>query len=240
MINFAGINFSIVKKDQLFIERPDPLFVVTANAEIIVKAREEEEYGKILKSAHCTFDGQIPFILARLQSGQKEMEKISGSDLIYDVCRRASLSGKKVYLLGGMIDSNAGAVLKLKSLYPGLEIEGFSPAFAPYPFKDEVNEDIARRMADFRPDYLFVGFGAGKQEMWIRDHYGMLKDLGVKMIVGSGGTFEFVSGKIRRAPRIIQKIGLEGVFRLLVEPKFFRVKRLAKSFKVFWYAVKVN
>ncbi len=168
------------------------------------------------------------------------MEKISGSGLIFDVCRRASLSGKKVYLLGGMIDSNAGAVQKLKSLYPGLEIEGFSPAFAPYPFKSEVNEDIARRMADFRPDYLFVGFGAGKQEMWIRDHYEMLKDLNVKMVIGSGGTFEFVSGKIRRAPRIIQKIGLEGVFRLLVEPKFFRVKRIAKSFKVFWYAVKVN
>ena len=90
---------------------------------------------------------------------------------------------------------------------------------------------------DFSPDYLFVGFGAGKQESWINDNFNLLKELNVKMVVGSGGTFEFVSGKITRAPKLIQKIGLEGVFRLLVEPKMFRLKRIMKSFKIFYYAL---
>ena len=238
MIKFAGLEFSLLSREQLFTEREEPLFVVTANAEIIVKANEEKEYGKIINNADCTLDGQIPFVLARIRSGNKNIEKISGSDLIYDVCEQALIKKRKVFLLGGLIESNEVAVNKLKLIYPGLQIAGYSPAFSPYPFKFEITEEITQKMQDFRPDYLFVGFGAGKQEMWISDNFELLRILGVKIVVGSGGTFEFVSGKIKRAPKILQKIGLEGVFRLLVEPKFFRFKRILKSFKIFWYAFK--
>ena len=238
MIKFAGIEFSLLSREQLFIERGDPLFVVTANAEIIVKANEEKEYRNIINHADCTLDGQIPFVLARMKSGNKKIEKISGSDLIYDVCEKALLKKRKVFLLGGLSESNEMAVTKLKLIYPGLQVAGYSPAFSPYPFKSPVVDEITKKLQDFHPDYLFVGFGAGKQEMWISDNYELLRTLEVKIVVGSGGTFEFVSGKIKRAPKLLQRIGLEGVFRLLVEPKFFRFKRILKSFKIFWYALK--
>lgn len=74
-----------------------------------------------------------------------------------------------------------------------------------------------------------------KQEFWIIEHRKILEQMGIKWVVGSGGTFEFVADKIKRSPRIIQKIGLEGLWRLISEPKWFRVKRLLVSLLIFKY-----
>lgn len=150
MIRFAGIDFSLLSREQLFSERHEPLFVVTANAEIIVKANEEKEYKTIIDKADCTLDGQIPFVLARMKSGNKNIEKISGSDLIYDVCENALLKKRKVFLLGGLSESNEMSVNKLKLIYPGLEIAGYSPTFSPYPFKLDVVEEITLKLQQFR------------------------------------------------------------------------------------------
>jgi len=82
---------------------------------------------------------------------------------------------------------------------------------------------------------LFVGFGAIKQECWINDNKHFLEDLGVKWVVGSGGTFEFVAGLIKRAPAWIQRVGMEGIYRTIKEPNLLRFKRIFLSFKVFKY-----
>ena len=239
MINFLGINnFDLLSKDDILKERDSLLFVVTANAEIIVRTIEEKDYRDIVLSGHCTFDGQIPFILARIKNPGIKMEKLSGSDLIYDIAKKANLCREKIFLLGGLEESNAAAQRKLSEMYPTAKIEGFSPPFAPYPFTTEFSQDIQKRIKDFSPDYVFVGFGAGKQEQWIYDNFQFLSDLKVKVVIGSGGTFEFVSGKIKRAPKILQRIGLEGVFRLLAQPQWFRVKRIFKSLKIFYYFFK--
>lgn len=237
MVKFAGLEFELLSKNDLFLDRNKTLFVVTANAEIIVKANEEKDYKSILAKASCTFDGQVPFFLARLKNPGVTIEKISGSDLVYDVCNEANKKKRKIFLLGGQIDSNALSQRKIKELYPEVEVSGFSPEFSPYPFAPEFNQKICKKIEEFSPDYLFVGFGAGKQEFWINDNLTFIERNKIKMVVGSGGTFEFVSGKIKRAPKIIQKIGLEGIFRLIVEPKFFRVKRIIKSLKIFYYAI---
>jgi len=233
-IKFANLNFEGLVKNELLKEEPFLKIIIPTNAELIVKAQDNDKFKNLISSSYATFDGQVPYYLASKQNKEETIEKISGSDLIYDFCKMAKNKNKRIFLLGGYEDSNNEAVLKLKEKY-NIVIQGYSPPYKPYPFDREHNDLIISKIKNFKPDILFVGFGAMKQEFWIEEHKTVLEDIGIKYIIGSGGTFEFVAGKIKRSPKIIQEIGLEGFWRLVSEPKWFRVKRLLVSFLIFKY-----
>jgi len=143
-------------------------------------------------------------------------------------------NNKKVFLLGGYEKSNANAVKELRKRY-NISIDGFSPVYKSYPFEKSHDEAILQVIREANSDILFVGFGAIKQEFWIDQHKRELESMGIKWVVGSGGTFEFVSGDIKRSPKFLQKIGLEGLFRFLMEPSKLRFQRLLISFGIFRY-----
>jgi N-acetylglucosaminyldiphosphoundecaprenol N-acetyl-beta-D-mannosaminyltransferase len=234
MIKFADLIFKGLNKNILFSSQDTLKIIIPTNAEVIVKANENDKLKNIINKNFATFDGQIPYMLARLQNKGIEFKKISGSDLIYDFCELAKEKNYKIFLLGGYVDSNKLAVEKLKEKY-NIQIAGYSPPYEPYPFSKENNDKILDKIRNFKPDILFVGFGAPKQEFWIDDNKIFLEKIGIKWVIASGGTFEFVADKIKRAPKIIQKIGLEGIWRFLLEPKWFRFKRLLISLKIFRY-----
>jgi len=163
-----------------------------------------------------------------------DFEKLSGSDIVYDFCEFAMKNRLKIFFLGGKEESNAAAVKTVREKY-GIEIDDFAPPFEEYPFSDEFNKICLDKIRRFKPDILFVGFGAPKQEYWIDDHRDALPEAGVRYAIGCGGTFDFVSGAIKRAPPFIRKIGLEGVYRFFQEPNKLRFKRLIDSIKFFKY-----
>jgi N-acetylglucosaminyldiphosphoundecaprenol N-acetyl-beta-D-mannosaminyltransferase len=163
-----------------------------------------------------------------------DFEKLAGSDIIYDFCELAGKNNLKMFLLGGKEESNRTAVRVIQERYK-IAIDGYSPPFEEYPFSDDFNKSCIDRMRLFRPEILFVGFGAPKQEYWIDDNKAVLSEIGVKYAVGCGGTFDFVSGNIKRAPIFLQKTGLEGLYRFLQEPNKLRFKRLADSLRFFKY-----
>ena len=231
----CDVNISCHSLDNLLSVSGPPKLVVTVNAEAIVRAQTDNRLKSIINENCSTIDGQIPLWLYKLKYRNMSIDKISGSDLIYTLPGYAEKKGYRVFLLGGKEDSNKGAVMNLKELFPKLDIDGFSPEFRPYPFPDFINNQIIGRIKEFRPDILFVGFGMGKQEFWENDYYSELEELGVKLIIGCGGSFDFASGKIKRAPRFVQKVGLEGIWRRLREFKWFRIKRILLSTKVFYY-----
>ena len=233
-IDFCGLTFKGLHKKELLAFDDHLKVVVTANAEFIVKAQNNVRFKNIINTNYTTFDGRIPYILAKKKHPDIQFDKISGSDFIYDACQQAKKLNLKVFLLGGYEESNTLAVQKLRELYD-IEITGYSPPYASYPFAREHNENILSRISDFKPDILFVGFGAEKQEYWIVDNRSFLEQAGVKLAVGSGGTFEFVAGILHRAPKWIQDMGLEGFYRFIVEPKLFRFKRILTSLKIFLY-----
>lgn len=233
-INFANLKFRGLVKEKLLEESDGLKFIVTVNAEFIIKANNDEDFKKIINDNYSTFDGQVPYFLAKKQNPNIHFEKLSGSDLIYDFSTMAKEKKKKIFLLGGYEESNTKAIEKLKKDY-SIEIDGLSPEYKPYPFDDEHNNNILNKIKIFKPDVLFVGFGAIKQECWINDNKHFLEDLGVKWVVGSGGTFEFVAGLIKRAPAWIQRVGMEGIYRTIKEPNLLRFKRIFLSFKVFKY-----
>lgn len=234
MIDFCNLHFRGLTKEVLFEESNVIKFIITVNAQFIVHANEDKVFREIINQNFATFDGQIPYFFARKKNHNMYFEKLSGSDLIYDFARFASKNQKRMFLLGGYEDSNSGSVEKLKNEY-NIDVFGYSPPYQPYPFNIEHNKKILARIQKIKPDIVFVGFGAIKQELWINEHLEQLEAIGVKWVIGSGGTFEFVSGKIKRAPSFIQKIGLEGVWRLMTEFKIFRLQRLFESFKFFKY-----
>ena len=211
--------------------------IITVNAEAIVRAQDDLKLLNIINKGSATIDGQIPLWIFKQKYPQIKIEKLSGSDMIYDICDWAGKKNLKVFLLGGNEYSNELSVKKLHEQYH-VNIKGFSPKYAPYPFSENLNQLILKEIKEFSPHIIFVGFGMGKQEYWIDDNRNALEKIGVQLAIGCGGTFDFVAGTIKRAPVFIQKIGLEGIWRLIMEPKWFRLKRILLSFKIFYYAFK--
>lgn len=237
-MKLCGIEINCLRFKELIGHLYKPTIVITVNAEAIVRSQHDERLRTIINSHTTTIDGQVPLWLFKRVYSDVEIEKISGSDLIYSLPEYASLNGLKVFLLGGQGESNSEAMVQLKNKYPGLEIAGYSPPYAPYPFTEEINQSILGSINKFSPDILFVGFGMGKQEFWAQDNFDYLSKIGVKLIIGCGGSFEFASGRIKRAPIIFQNMGLEGFWRLAHEFKWFRIRRILLSCKIFYYYVK--
>ncbi len=236
VIHFANIRFQGLTKEILLKEENTLKIILTCNADVIVKLNENSGFIKLVNDNcyYATLDGQIPYFLAKLKNPSVYFEKISGSDFIYDICEFAREYKKRVFLLGGNDNSNIMSVELLKNSY-GIEIEGYSPPFSPYPFDRKLNDAILNKIINFKPHFLCVGFGALKQEFWIHDNRLELHDIGVKWAINVGGSFEFISGIKKRAPKLIRQAGLEGVYRFLIEPKWYRLKRLLISFKMFKY-----
>jgi len=235
-IKAFNIIFKGLKKDfilSLLESKKDLNVIITVNAEFIVLANEIERFRRILNENISTIDGQIPYFFLKIKKKGVEVEKISGSDLIYDICERASKLKLRVFLLGGLETSNKISQQRLKELFPGLIINGYSPPYSPYPFPKQHNEKILKILKDFSPDVLFVAFGAPKQEYWIDDNKTFLKKIGVRLVIGVGGTFELVAGIEKRAPKFIQNIGLESLWRLYQNPRRFR--RFLRNLKFFKY-----
>jgi N-acetylglucosaminyldiphosphoundecaprenol N-acetyl-beta-D-mannosaminyltransferase len=241
-MTFCNINFNLKNKNDLFkpIENNKTKLIITANAQFIVEANISRRFFEILNNNYVTFDGRIPYISAKFlnlfnkNSVKFDYEKLSGSDIIYDFCEFAKTNNYKMFFLGGNDESNKIAVEEVKSEY-NILISGYSPNFEDYPFSDKFNSLCLKEIIDFRPEIIFVGFGTPKQEFWIDDHIEILSNIGVKYVIGCGGTFDFVSKKIKRAPIFLQKIGLEGLYRFFQEPSKMRYKRLIISLNFFKY-----
>jgi len=234
MLKFANIEFRGLNKLIVLDACSSMKRITTVNAEFIVEANKDEKFLDVVNSSFATFDGQIPYLAAKLLNPREKFQKLSGSDLVYDFCEFAERNSASIFLLGGNEGSNRMATEKLRSEYR-IQVGGFSPEYKDYPFDANHNAKIISVIKDFRPDILMVGFGAKKQELWLYEHREILGELGIRWGIGVGGTFDFVAGVVIRAPKIVQHMGLEGVWRLLMEPKMFRLVRLVKSLLFFKY-----
>lgn len=234
-VRFAGLTFQGPTRASIAAFPPLTL-VITVNADFIVTAHEDPRFARIINENCATFDGQIPFAVARRLARPRgaAIEKISGSDLVPELLAEAARTGRKVFLLGATPEANTAAVQVARERF-GADVEGFSPPLAAYPFPEDWRRQCRARIEAYRPDYIFVALGAPKQEFWMDEERAWLEPLGVRLCIGCGGSLDFLSGRIKRAPVWIQKIGLEGVYRVLAQPQWFRIKRLLRSFLMFKY-----
>jgi N-acetylglucosaminyldiphosphoundecaprenol N-acetyl-beta-D-mannosaminyltransferase len=229
---FCGHTFRGLSKQRLLEATDAFTFVVTVNADFLVTAEESPRFTRLIDEGHATFDGQITLWLARCLARPRGVvfEKVSGSSFANDLLVSAATKGERVFMLGAQSEVNAAAVRQARTRF-GAQVDGYSPPVFAYPGDATLNEDILRRIAAFRPHVLLVAFGSPKQEFWIDDHRVALERSGVRLAMGCGGTLDFLAGSLRRAPLLLQRFGLEGVYRLLQEPSWMRLKRLARSFR---------
>ena len=170
-------------------------------------------------------------------------EQISGVDLIYKICQKFQNSNYSIFLLGARQGVVNRAGDRLKKIYPNLKIAGVDSSIiirnslkatlANIAFKH--NDNIIKKINKTKPDILFVAFGTPKQEKWIAEN--LEKIPSVKLAIGVGGSFDFISGRVKRAPKIVRRIGLEWLWRFLLQP--WRAKRIFTAtivfgWKVFW------
>ncbi|WP_321426762.1 WecB/TagA/CpsF family glycosyltransferase [uncultured Bacteroides sp.] len=217
-ISFCGLYFRALRKDMLLNNNNDFKHIITVNGQFIEVAYKDKRVFELINNNWSTIDGQIIFKLANKKKSAIKIEKISGSDFIFETCNYCSKTNRSVFLLGGKEASNILSVKLLKTKY-GIKISGYSPPYMSYPFSKDVAQSIKNKIVEFKPDYVFVAFGMPKQEFWIDDNKEFLKNNNIRFAIGCGGTFEFVSGNLKRAPYWIQKAGIEWLFRFIQEPK---------------------
>lgn len=235
-MKFCNINFNISNKKELF-EKTDQKTkcIITVNAQIIVYANENPRLMKFIDKNYATMDGEVPLKVSKIINPNfRNVIKLSGSDIVYDFCDYAQKNNMKIFFLGGKENSVKKAIANVKKNY-AIQADGFSPDFENYPFSNNFTKSCQEHIKKFRPDILFVGFGAKKQEYFMEDNQSFLDECGVKYAIGSGGTVDFVAGNIKRAPKWISKIGLEGMYRFFQEISIERAKRIIVSFRFFKY-----
>jgi N-acetylglucosaminyldiphosphoundecaprenol N-acetyl-beta-D-mannosaminyltransferase len=194
----------------------EPKYVVTPNAHHIVTLQNDAHFREVYQHAFLSVPDGVPLLWAAKLLGQPLPGRVNGTDLFEQLCEVAAEKQLKVFLLGGRSGAAASAAQILQNRHPGLEIVGtYCP---PYGFETDPTEleQINSTIKATAPHILFVGLGAPKQENWIYANY---KTIGVPISVGIGVSFELVSGMVTRAPKLMQKLGLEWFFRLLMEPR---------------------
>ncbi len=197
------------------IEAGRPSFFITANLHYAMLSDRSAELRAVnARAAFLLADG-APLVWASRWRQTRLPERVAGSDLIFDLCAAASAKGLGVFLLGGPPGVAEEASRHLQERYPGLRVVG--TACPPHrPLNVEEHSDLMAQIREARPDLLFVAFGQPKGELWIDQHREALE---VPVSVQVGASLEFVTGRVRRAPRWMQRIGLEWAYRTWLEPR---------------------
>ncbi len=192
-----------------------PHYIATANVDFAVQALGDVELRRILADASLVLCDGMPLVWASRLLGNPLPERVAGSDLVPLLLSEAERKGWRVFFLGGTTESLAHATANVRAIHPGLQIVGASsPPFKPLIEMD--HEGIINEIKAARPDLLLVAFGCPKQEKWISMNF---RQAGVPVAIGVGATIDFLAGTMQRAPRWMQRSGLEWVFRVLQEPR---------------------
>ncbi len=192
------------------------MYVITPNVDHIVKLNKNPSYRKVYDEAALNLADGVPVMWAAKFLGTPLKDKISGSDLLPVMCKVAAEKGYRLFFMGGRVGAADQAAVEFCTRFPGLQIVGtYCPPFG-FEKDDAENTKIVNMIRDAKPDILFVGLGAPKQENWILR---FLHQYNVPISIGVGASFEFAAKMVKRAPVWMQKAGLEWFWRILMEPK---------------------
>ncbi len=210
-----------------FLKAGDTAAIYTPNPEIILNAQEQPELKEALLDGALVVPDGIGVIYASKIHNLGLKEKISGIDLAEKILHFLNNTKGSIFILGAAEGIAEMAAYRLADKYPNLNVLGYQDGY----FVEEEELKIIDRINELKPDIIFVGLGSPKQELWINKYKSILN---CKVAMGIGGAIDVWAGHAKRAPKWVQKIGMEWFYRLLKEPK--RIKRMA-SLPIFAYKV---
>ena len=191
--------------------------IVTVNTEFVMAAQKNSEFRQTINSAALAVADGIGVVWATRFVGYPTPERITGTDILVALAKRCAEKGYRLYLLGAAPGIAEQAGVCLQALAPGLQLAG-TYAGSPAPTEEDA---IIERIHAANTDILCIAYGAPAQDLWI---YRNLSRLPAAIAMGVGGAYDFLSGRQRRAPQTMQRIGLEWLYRLYREP--WRWKRM--------------
>lgn len=191
-------------------------YVVTPNPEFVVLARRDPNFRRILNASDLAIPDGGGLLLAARLFGTPLREQVRGTDLCYALLEMAPSRGWRAFFLGGAPGVAQSAAAAVQRRNPGLAVAG---TFAGRAGPEGDAETTAAVRASGRCDLLFVAYGARKQERWIDRN---LRHVDAGLAIGVGGVLDFMSGRVRRAPRPVRAAGLDWLFRLAIQPSRFK------------------
>lgn len=221
-VSIFGVPFSKMDMDETVeyltssIEEGRQQHVITANPIMVMSAVENPAFSRTMARADLIVPDGSGIVWAANYCGSPVKERVTGFDLMHRLLEQGEKRRWKAYLLGTSQEIIEAAAEKLQLQYPQVKIVGYRNGF----FGPDEDEAIVEEIRSLSPHLLFVARGMEKED-W-NAHY--KERLGVSFIMGVGGSFDIVSGKLKRAPVLFQKLRLEWLYRLLQEPS--RYKRM--------------
>ena len=219
LVNFLKENISKLTGD----------YICVSNVHTTVTAYEDPEFLKVQNGGIMAIPDGGPLSSVGQRRGYRNMKRTTGPSLMGEIF---SIPGCRHYFYGSTQETLDKLKNELVKKYPGIQIVGmYSPPFRPMT-NDEDNV-IVEQINETKPDYVWVGLGAPKQEKWMAEHQGKVRGL----MIGVGAGFDYYAGNIERAPEWMQKSNMEWFFRLLQDPKRLFGRYLHTNTKFIWNAM---
>jgi N-acetylglucosaminyldiphosphoundecaprenol N-acetyl-beta-D-mannosaminyltransferase len=195
--------------------RGDAVQVVTLGTEMVVNAQRDPRFRSILNDSALALCDTVGLLAVARWKGAALRERVTGVELVDRLCAGAASQALPVYFLGGRNGVAADAAATLQKRYPRLAVAGARDGF----FAEGDSARVAAAIAASGARLLFVGMGSPRQEYWLAEQ---LRATGCSVGIGVGGSFDVIAGRVRRAPAVVRRLGLEWLYRLVREPYRWR------------------
>lgn len=193
-----------------------PRLALAVNVDVCMKIQRDSELRRVFQQADLVFIDGTPMMWAARFLGRPMPGRVSGSDFVPAFCAAAAREGYSIFLLGGAPGIAEAARRSLERHSGALRVAGVYVPPLGFERDDQENARIVRMVRQARPDVLLAAFGCPKQEKWL---FRFREELQVPISMGVGSTFDYLAGRLRRAPLWMQKAGIEWTYRLMQEPR---------------------
>lgn len=233
--NILGVDIIISSMSwvsTIFFERLEELrgeYICISNVHTSVMAYEDQQYRKVQNEAFMAVPDGKPLVLVCRKRGFRNAKRIAGPDLMLKVLEMSQEKCYSHYFYGSTEETLEKLKENLLKSYPDLKIAGMlAPPFRP--LTEEEDQEIVRKINEAKPDFIWIGLGAPKQENWMYAHRGKVNGI----MLGVGAAFDFHAGTLKRAPKWMQEYCLEWLYRLLQDPKRLFRRYLETNTKFIW------
>lgn len=207
-------------------------YICVSNVHTTIMAYEDERYLAVQNGGILAIPDGGPLSSEGRRRGHKSMKRTTGPDLMNEMFKISVEKGYKHYFYGSKPETLDKIESNLQKAYPGIQIVGmYSPPFRPLSINE--NEQVVEQINETKPDFVWVGLGAPKQENWMAQHQGEIDGL----MIGVGAGFDYCAGTIKRAPKWMQKRDMEWIYRLLQDPKRLFKRYVVTNTKFVWHAI---
>lgn len=237
-VNILGVDIAAIDMNWLieFTEKNVKVlsgdYICVSNVHTTVMSYEDDNFLTVQNGGILAIPDGGPLSSVGRRRGAKNMTRTTGPSYMGEVLKISAKHGWKHYFYGSTQETLDKMKSELEKAYPGLQIVGmYSPPFRP--MTDDEDKEIVDAINIASPDFFWVGLGAPKQEKWMAAHQGKVKGL----MVGVGAAFDYYAGNIKRAPRWMQKMNLEWMYRLMQDPRRLWKRYVSTNSKFIWNAV---